>query len=144
MFTFAEIRRAYEDVMRDLAFAGNDLELTDKVAEDLDLWGDDNYFFLFDMVDRYNLDHSTFDYSKHFEDEGELFTPLTQLFSPFLLIAWLGWLLVERTLPGQFQRPCFLEEKTEPPRLDLTVGDLIAWRLTGNFCLRETANIRVG
>ncbi len=140
-YKFSAIRRAYEDIMADLAPFNP--ELNDKIAEDLGLWGDENDFLLTEMVEKYNLDHSTFDYSKHFEDEGELFPPLKQLLLPVLLVAWLGWLLIERAFPGQYHRPWFLEEKTENPRLDLTVGDLIAWRLAGHFCLRADADIRV-
>lgn len=129
--------------MADLSSFEDHIQLRDKIAEDLGWWGDDNYFFLLTTVEKYNLDHSTFDYSEHFEDETEIITPLIQLLTPIIIVAWLSWLLVERAFPGQFQQPDFLKEKTDNPRLDLTVGDLIVWRLAGRFCLREEADIRI-
>ena len=142
-YSFSAIRRAYEDILADLAPLEEDIMLHDKLAEDLGFWGDDNDFFLSEMVEKYDLDYSTFDYSRHFEDEGELFPLHIQLLQPLFILMWLGWLLFERAYPG-YPTPDPFKERTENPRLDLTVGDLIAWRLAGHFCLRADADIRVG
>lgn len=105
--------------------------------------GGDNDYLLCDFVDQYALRHDGFNYKEHFESEGELYTPLAMAFSPFIITGWLTWKIIERAIPGLPVPACLdkLESKTNP-RKDLTVGDLIAWRLAGNFCLRAEADIR--
>lgn len=144
-YHYSLVRYIYLDTLDYLSGAGgeSDLNLSDKLAEDLGLWGDDNAFLLEDFVDRFQLDYSAFNYAEHFERETELITIGTQLITPFLIAGWLIWKIIERAFPG-CPTPNVFDDKlrSKNPRKDLTVGDLITWRLTGRFQLRTQADIR--
>lgn len=141
-FKFKELRETHKEIKHFLENASreNVNGLNTKIAEDLGLWGDDNYELLVDFIDKYKLD---FKYDEHFESEGELFNSgksfLWLISLPFKLIAWFVKLVfpkVETDLNGSFI------PKTNK-RADLTFGDLIVCKLKGQFCLRKNTLIEI-
>src|SRR5688572_2860687 len=107
--------------------------LDTKLAEDLKLWGYDNADLLERFVKKFNLDHKSFDYDKHFESEGELFSsaPILTILSiiflaPFKLVELLSFNKINFGLkvfwPGREIKP-----------LDLTFRDMLTWYLEGQF-----------
>ncbi|WP_020569374.1 DUF1493 family protein [Neolewinella persica] len=143
-YSYSEVKLAYLDTIELLQMKDEvPVTLNNKIAEDLGHWGDDNYFLLLDFVERFKLGHEEYCHDVYFESEGEIITFCTQIVAPFVMVAWLVWKIIERAAPG-YTTPEFLNrwENRLNPRKDLTVGDLIAWRLAGDFCLRKDAAIR--
>jgi hypothetical protein len=142
---FKELRKEYKEIKDFLENASgeNVNGLNTKIAEDLGLWGDDNYYFLEEFVEKYNLNFDKFDYSNHFESEGELFKGSNALIGlltlPFLIITRIiKWLFPKFKTPFD---DSFLPMKNE--RTDLTFGDLIVCKLKGEFCLRKNTFIKI-
>ena len=142
---FKELRKTYKEVKDYLENASgeNVNGLNTKIAEDLGLWGDDNYYLLEEFVKKHNLNFDKFDYSQHFESEGELFNGSNALIGlltlPFLLIARIiKWIFPKVKTPFDSS---FLPKKNE--RADLTFGDLIVCKLKGEFCLRKKMLIEI-
>ena len=142
---FRELRKTYREIKDYLENASgeNVNGLNTKIAEDLGLWGDDNYYLLEEFVKKHNLNFDKFDYSKHFESEGELFNGSNALIGlltlPFLIIARIiKWFFPKVKTPFDSS---FLPLKNE--RADLTFGDLIVSKLKGEFCLRKETLIEI-
>ena len=142
---FRELRKTYREIKDYLENASgeNVNGLNTKIAEDLGLWGDDNYYLLEEFVKKHNLNFDKFDYSKHFESEGKLFNGSNALIGlltlPFLIIARIiKWFFPKVKTPFDSS---FLPLKNE--RADLTFGDLIVSKLKGEFCLRKETLIEI-
>ena len=136
--SYLEIKFFLEDASREKV-----TNLNIKIAEDLGLWGDDNYDLLVEFIDKYKVDFKSFDYIKHFESEGELFNSTGVLIAliclPFQIIAW----ILKRFFPNiktNLDTPLIPKENQ---RKDLTFGDLIASKLKGEFCLRKNVKIEL-
>lgn len=114
--------------------------LSTKIERDLACYGDDNLELLEKFVDRYQLKHTGFDYSKHFRSEGELFGShivlLILLSVSFTLLVWIVWVL---SLGKLDERNKSLFHSQDHPRLDLTFGDMLTWYLAGDYRLRENS-----
>jgi hypothetical protein len=115
-----------------------------KIANDLNLWGDDNYYALNDFITKYNLDFNNFNYDNHFESEGELrmniFGVLSVIFIPlYILKAIIGYF--SKSFSGKYSIRInnfnFFLKKYKSDRIDLTMGDLITSKIYGKFELRE-------
>jgi len=142
---FKELRRVHKEIKDFLENASgeNVKGLNTKIAEDLGLWGDDNYFLLDEFITKHNLNFDKFDYSKYFESEGELFNGSNALIGlltlPFLIIARIiKWVVPKVKTPFDSS---FLPLKNE--RADLTFGDLIVCKLKGEFYLRKETLIEI-
>jgi len=72
---FSILRQSYKTVKDFLETESGDevKSLDTKIADDLGLWGDDNWDLLTKFVTTFKLDTRDFEYDKHFESEGELF-----------------------------------------------------------------------
>lgn len=144
-FKFGELRSTYEEVKKLLEKTSLEKVngLDTRIAEDLSLWGDDNYYFLIDFVDKYNLNFDGFNYDKHFESEAELFNAttglLTLIYLPFAIING----LIKLVYPNSKTAFDNLFEPLTSDRDDLTFGDLIASKLKGEFCLRKDLVIEI-
>lgn len=111
--------------------------LQTKIDEDLGWAGDDNYELIVKFVERYDLDYTEFDYSKHFLSEGELFGPLNSLLTLISLpIAITFWLLKVITNGKVNLFKANLIPSWQRSTLDLTFGDMLTWYLRGKYCLR--------
>ncbi len=113
-----------------------------KIEDDLGCAGNDNLEILEKFADKYKLDTTDFDYSKHFLSEGELFNSGTALLGlivlPITISLWLLQLL-------SFGRLDYTNRQLLPgyhrPTTDMTFGDMLTWYLTDKYNLRE--NVRV-
>jgi hypothetical protein len=115
-----------------------------KVANDLSLWGDDNYDMLEDFITKYNLDFSGFNYDAHFESEGELFGSasvlLTILLIPLYFIKLILFLIFKpfsKSHSKKINDFNFFIKRNRHKKKDLTMGDLITSKIQGKFYLRE-------
>ncbi|WP_204346633.1 hypothetical protein [Psychroserpens algicola] len=142
---FNQLRKVYKEVKDFLENASGDNVngLNTKIAEDLGLWGGDNYFLLEEFVTKNNLNFDKFDYSQHFESEGVLFNGSNALIGlltlPFLIVTRIiKWIFPKINTPFDNS---FLPKKNE--KIDLTFGDLIVCKLKGEFCLRKNTLIEI-
>lgn len=143
--SFEELRNSYNEI-KDLLedFSGDKVNnLDSRLAEDLSLWGDDNYDFLVMFIEKYQLNHDEFDYSKYFLSEGELFNSEESLkfliYLPFIIASRICKLFLpnKKNIFEGFENDSPYEQK------DLTFGDLVAWKLKGEFCLRKELQIEL-
>ncbi|GAA3556300.1 DUF1493 family protein [Snuella lapsa] len=142
---FKELRRTYIEIKDYLENASgeNVNGLNTKIAEDLGLWGDDNYFLLEEFVKKHNLNFEKFDYSEYFESEVELFNGSDALIGLLTLPFWIVARIIKWIFP-KVKTPfenSFLPTKNE--RTDLTFGDLIICKLKGEFCLRKNTLVEI-
>jgi len=74
---FSNLRHSYKTVKDFLETESGDevKSLDTKIADDIGLWGDDNWDLLTKFVTTFKLDTRDFKYDKHFESEEELFNP---------------------------------------------------------------------
>ncbi|QBN17775.1 DUF1493 family protein [Flavobacterium nackdongense] len=115
-----------------------------KIANDLSLVGDDNYYLLDSFITKYNLDFSNFNYAEHFESEGELtmsiWSILSVFFIPlFILKGILSYViyLYSKKYSDKIDSFNFFLREYKSDRIDLTMGDLITSKIKGKFLLRE-------
>ena len=117
--------------------------LNTRIAEDLGLFGDDNYYLLTEFSEKYNVNFENFEYDKHFVSEGELFHPMKTLVEiitlPFFLIAKIIRLFFPKI---RIDLSNLIVAKIRETS-DLTFGDLIVSKLKGEFCLRKNTLIEV-
>lgn len=136
--SFYNLRQSYKTVKDFLETESGDevKSLDTKIADDLGLWGDDNWELLTKFVTTFKLDTRDFEYDKHFESEGELFqsgalilTVLSIIFlAPLKLIELLSFNKINFGLkvfkPGREKRP-----------LDLSFRDMLTWYIEGQHKL---------
>jgi hypothetical protein len=115
-----------------------------RIANDLSLLGDDNYYMLGDFITKYNLDFSNFNYDEHFESEGELTMSLWYclevLFLPLYIIKGIVscvFYFFSKKLSKKINAFNFVLNKYKSNRKDLTIGDLITSKIYGKFQMRE-------
>lgn len=115
-----------------------------KIANDLSLWGDDNYYVLIDFITKYNLDFNNFNYENHFESEAELFNPLNSFFdfiftilNFFKFFVFIAFVLFSKKYPKKIKDFKFYIHENKIEKTDLTMGDLITSKIYGKFELRE-------
>lgn len=132
---FEKLRYAYLTVKAFLekeAYSRN-LSLNSKIAQDMNLKGDDNYELLVRFVEQFELEHKDFEYSKHFHSEGELFGlegSIHNLLRLFVLLPLIG-----------VKKLTFNKRKITPPEAfnperevsDLSFKDLITWYLEKDY-----------
>ena len=143
-FTFTELLMSYTEIKDMLEDYGCDdvKNLNTCMSEDLSLWGDDSYDFLEKFIDKYHLNHDGFYFNDYFLSEGELFNSRESLkfliYLPFVILSY----IYELFLPNK--KNIFRYFNDHPyEQKDLTFGDLIAWKLRGEFCLRRDLNIEL-
>jgi hypothetical protein len=142
---FRNIKESYLEIKTFLENASGEKinGLNTRIAEDLGLFGDDNYFLLTEFAEKYNLDFNSFEYDKYFENEGELFHP-----GRFLIgIILLPFFIVTKIINWIFPKVKIDLSKLILPKIretsDLTFGDLIVSKLNGEFCLRKNTLIEI-
>ncbi len=136
--SFSDLRQSYKTVKDFLENESFEKvrSLDSKIAEDLGVWGDDNWDLLTKFVTTFNLDTKHFDYDKHFESEAELFhtgafilTILSIIFlAPFKLIELLSFNKIN------FGLKIFTSGREKRP-LDLSFRDMVTWYIEGKFKL---------
>jgi len=132
---FGKLRYAYTVVK---SFLENETlekvnSLDTKIAEDLSLWGDDNYFMLIKFVDKFELDYSEFEYDKHFESEGEIYGSMAVLWTFLNLSIWLPLKTIELLTLNKIkiEKPTLTRPEREVS--DLTFRELLTWYIEGKY-----------
>ena len=140
---FKTARAAYIEVKSFIEAEAYDkvTSLKTKIAEDLGCYGDDNWYLLNKFVIKYNLDARTFDYSKHFVSESEVFNSgivfIKILLFPFFFLIWITRLALKEKSWKEIEFYPDWGRKT----LDITFADMLIWYLTGRYNVRS--NIKV-
>jgi len=138
--SFSQLRLAYQTVK---CFIENESvdkvkSLDTKIAEDLGLYGDDNWEFLEKFVTTYNLDPTGFEYDKHFESEGELFGSGAALVTLISIVLYIPFKIIEflsfRTIDFDkiFKNGLFGQRRQT---LDLSFRDMLTWYIEGQYKL---------
>jgi hypothetical protein len=110
-----------------------------RIVEDLGLWGDDNYFLLLELVEKYQLDFSNFYYEVYFESEGSGNGFWLILCLPILILQEI-MVLIGQLFSLKWSKKLRLITFTTKTYQDLTVGDLVASLTEKRFTLQK--NIR--
>jgi hypothetical protein len=144
--SFKNLKQNYLEVQQFLQKESGEKKIYNKskVANDLSLWGDDNYDMLEDFITKYNLDFSDFKYYEHFESEGELFSfysnICTLLFLPLYILKFILNLFFKpfsKKYSDKIHSFNFFIKEYKSDKIDLTMGDLITSKIQGKFHLRE-------
>ena len=142
---FSTLRNVYLEVKQfiESETGENNINLKTTLINNLGLHGEDNYDLLSKFIARYKLRLDGFNYSKHFNSETEVFNNgmvfIRILFFPFFFSIWLIRIIGAK---GKNWRSIeFYPKWKGPHRLDLSIGDLVIWKLSNNYNLR--ANTRV-
>ncbi len=113
-----------------------------KIAEDLSLYGDDNYDLLLKFVKKFELDYSDFQYEKHFQSEGELFGSGAALYNLLALSVWLPLKTIELLTFNKIKikRLEFLKSRNVS---DMTFKDMLTWYIEGKYATSNDVKYRI-
>jgi hypothetical protein len=139
LIKFGELRANYL-IIKELAEKCSGLKIGNyktRVVEDLGLWGDDNYFLLLELVEKYQLDFSNFDYNLYFENEGSN-SWLIPLLPILILQEFILWIIQLFSL--KWSKKLRLIQFSSKTYQDLSIGDLIVSLTEKRFTLQK--NIR--
>lgn len=134
---YSELKKAHESVMNFMAseYPNEPIHLNSRIADDLGIWGDDNYDLLSKFIERFQLDHSGFNYTEHFHSEAELFGSRASLITLLSVILWIPAKLLELITFGKLRLNISWLDSEQRPVQDLSIKDLITWRIEGQFSL---------
>ncbi|MFV5692872.1 hypothetical protein ACM55K_12670 [Flavobacterium sp. LT1R49] len=144
--SFKNLKQNYLEVQKFLEDESGEknISIKSKIASNLSLFGDDNYYMLEEFVTKYNINFSNFNYDEHFASEGELFGSgsvlLRMLLIPFYIFKLILSLIFKpfskkhSKIINDFN---FFIENNQSKKTDLTMGDLITSKIHGKFQLRE-------
>ena len=144
--SFTELKQNYIEVQNFLENESGESFINNKtrIANDLNIWGDDNYYILNDFINKYNLDFSNFNYDEHFESEGEIFNGVNDLFDfLFFILNIIKFIvyLVFKPFSNEYSEKIrqfkFYIKVDKLERKDLNMGDLITSKIFKKFQLRE-------
>ncbi|MBW1619671.1 MULTISPECIES: DUF1493 family protein [Empedobacter] len=142
---FATLRQSYIEIKNFLEKksykkVGN---VNVQIEKDLFLSGLDNESLLIEFIEKYDIDFSKFDYSKHFLSEGELVNVFQVFFNMvFLPLYFLFWLIKEFTfdlinLNKYLIKIVKLFSTNQRETLDMSFGDLLTSYLNKKYTLRS-------
>lgn len=129
---YSELRQSYQTVKDFIEGETRATvpSLNTRIDADLGIAGDDNLQLIQNFADRYNLDFEGFNYSKHFQSEGELFGSGAVLMSMLYLILMLPLKLIELI---SFNRIKLIHYEEKDQRSDLTFRDMLTWYVEGGY-----------
>lgn len=132
---FSKLRHAYIAVKSFIEYeSGDDLgSLKTKIANDLGLTGDDNYFMLNKFIDKFELEYSDFEYDSHFHSEGELYNSSAALYNLLVVSVWLPLKTIELLTLNRIHipKPSFYQPARQAS--DMTFRDLLTWYIEGKY-----------
>lgn len=132
---FKTLRKAYVEIkgfLEKQAFSDAKISLDTRIVQDLELYGDDNYFLLDEFITQYHLDYENFYYGEHFLSEGEVYNPNLIFLLPVIIILFFIRLLSF----GKITINLF-SQKPKRTTLDMSFGDMLTWYLQGEYALRN-------
>jgi len=146
---YNKLRSTYVDVLaftKDYAFWKKTFSASTTIEEDLELYGDDNIFFLLEFEKKFGVDLRNFKYDAHFEPEGYI-DPLSLILLPGLLSFEVlkGILIIismpfSSTIVDQIKALSLVSSKNSKLK-DVTIGDLVVSVLKGKFCERNDTTL---
>lgn len=142
---FNKLRFAYETVKRFLeAQSGDDVDsLKTKIADDLGMAGDDNYFMLTEFVKKFELNHDGFDYDKHFYSEMELYDSTAALINLLSLSIMLPLKAIELLTLNKVHIPKPGFYRPSRKVTDMTFKDLLTWYIEGRYTLANDVKYQI-
>jgi hypothetical protein len=143
---FKTLKHAYLEVKTFLEqeSSGPVSSLQTKIENDLGMAGDDNAELLEKFVEKYQLNIEGFDYSKHFLSEGELFGSWAALIRLLLFPIYFFLCFITAITLGKIDlTDKKIGPRSEHDKLNLSFGDLLVWRLTGFYNLRENVRVKL-
>ncbi|RDC57325.1 DUF1493 family protein [Pedobacter chinensis] len=139
---FSKLKHAYHTIKNFLeSESGDDVtSLNTKIVGDLGLSGDDNYFLLVKFVEKFQLEHSDFNYDKHFYSEAELYDSAAALYNLLVISIWLPLKTIELLTFNKLKisKPTFYKPARSVS--DMTFRDLLVWYVEGKYV--ADANIK--
>ncbi|MGV0940652.1 MULTISPECIES: hypothetical protein [unclassified Empedobacter] len=143
---FATLRQSYIEVKNFLEKTTKEkVENVDVLIEkDLFLSGLDNESLLIAFIEKYDIDFSKFDYSKHFLSEGELANGFQVVLNiVFIPLYFLFWLIKEFTfdlidLNKYLIKIVKLFSTNQRETRDMSFGDLLTSYVNKKYTLRNT------
>lgn len=142
---FSKLRFAYLTIKSFLENeSGKNVDnLKTRIAEDLSLHGDDNYDLLLKFVKKFELDHSDFQYDKHFYSEGELFDSEAALYNLLTISVWLPLKTIELLTFNnvKIKKPEFYKPSRNVS--DMTFKDLVTWYIEGKYATGMDIEYRI-
>lgn len=143
---FSTLRQSYLEVKNFLEKTTKEkVENVDVLIEkDLFLSGLDNESLLIAFIEKYDIDFSEFDYSKHFLSEGELANGFQVVFNMVLLPLYLlFWLVKEFTfdlinLNKYLMKFVKLFSTNQRETLDMSFGDLLTSYIKKEYTSRNS------
>jgi hypothetical protein len=142
---FRKLRFAYETIKRFLeAESGDKVEsLKIKIADDLGMTGDDNYFMLIEFVKKFELDYQDFKYERHFYSEAELYDSWAALINLLSLSIMLPLKIIELLTLNKVHIPKPGFYKPSRKVTDMTFKDLLTWYIEGKYTLAENIKYEI-
>ena len=143
---FPTLRQSYNEVKHFLERITNEKveNINVLIEKDLFLSGLDNESLLIEFIEKYDIEFSKFDYSKHFLSEGELANGFQVFFNMvFLPLYFLFWLVNEFTfdlinLNKYLIKFMKLFSTNQRETLDMSFGDLLTSYLNKKYTLRDS------
>ncbi|MBF4473191.1 DUF1493 family protein [Flavobacterium sp. HJJ] len=136
---FEKLKLAYITVKNFLEKeAGENVEsLKTKIAEDLSFYGDDNYYLLTKFVEKFELEHSNFNYDERFHSEGEIANSEIALYNLLILSVWLPLKTIELLSLNnvKINKPSFYKPSRKVT--DMTFKELLTWYIEGKYTNSE-------
>ncbi|MBS7565761.1 DUF1493 family protein [Mucilaginibacter sp. Bleaf8] len=144
---FMQLRQAYTTVKRFLEDqAACDVHsLHDKVGDDLGLAGDDVEDLLVKFVEQHHLAWGNFDFSKHFDSEGEIFASSYELYNLAVMVIKVVLWLIEMLSFKQIQfnnKPDWYRQ-SDGKESDLTFKQMLTWYIEKDFTAVEQISYKL-
>lgn len=141
---FVKLRHAYIVVKgfveKETKGYGELKSLQTKICADIGLYGDDNLEFLEKFVAKFELDYKDFQYTKHFQSEGELFGSDAALVNLLALSVWLPLKTIELLTFNNIKIPKPNLDQPNRHVSDLTFKDLLTWYIEKDY--KSSSNIK--
>jgi hypothetical protein len=142
---FNKLRFAYETVKKFLEDQSGDTvdSLKTKIADDLGMTGDDNYYMLAEFVKKFELEYEDFDYDKHFYSEMELYDSTAALINLLSLSIMIPLKAIELLTLNKIHIPKPGFYKPSRKISDMTFKDLLTWYIEGKYTLAESVKYQI-
>ena len=142
---FNKLRFAYETVKRFLEDQAGDTvdSLKTKIADDLGMTGDDNYYMLAEFVKKFELEHEGFTYDKHFYSEMELYDSTAALINLLSLSIMIPIKAIELLTLNKIHIPKPGFYKPSRKVTDMTFKDLLTWYIEGKYTLADSVKYQL-
>lgn len=145
-FKYTEIKETYIEVKKFLEYASGEKinSLNTKIVDDLNIWGDENYFLLIEFIEKYDLNFAHFRYDEHFDSEGDFVGLGILIFGLLTLpISIINSFIIKHISLNAYNNIGDVIYGKANEKKDLTFGDLITSKLKGEFCLRDEYRIEL-